>query len=248
MAAPTAIQSSPQSDETTTLIEYPESDGQPMGETEIHVVATLRLYDALLLFFHDRQDVYVAADMFLYYEEGNPAASKASDVMIIKGVEKRRRRTFKIWEEGAAPTVVIEITSKSTQSQDTINKSTLYAALGVREYFIFDPLAEYLNPPFQGYRLEHREYVPLEPDADGSITSAELGLILRPREDRLRIVDPETGELIPEPLEAVARAAEATQRAEQESQRANAAEAEAARLRTLLEKLQGNAPDEPSAE
>src|SRR4051794_429418 len=78
---------------------YPESDGQPMGETGIHVNTTFELFWELKkLVFKDRPDVYVAADMFFYYEQGNPRAVKAPDVMVIKGVDGTfERRTFKLW-------------------------------------------------------------------------------------------------------------------------------------------------------
>src|SRR4051794_9653858 len=73
-------------------IEYPETDGQPMGETEYHVLATLTLFDTLRRYFR-RKKVYVAADMFLYYVKGDPKKVKAPDVMVIKDVPKHKRRT-----------------------------------------------------------------------------------------------------------------------------------------------------------
>ena len=48
---------------------YPDSDGEPMGETHFHVMAILHLYAVLQLFYRDRIDVYVMADMFLYFKE-----------------------------------------------------------------------------------------------------------------------------------------------------------------------------------
>jgi len=36
--------------------------------------------------------------------------------------------------------------------------------LGVREYFIFDPLGDYLSPPLRGYRLVGDEYIRMEGD------------------------------------------------------------------------------------
>lgn len=83
---------------------YPDSDGQPMGETGLHVMAILNLYQALLHFFRNRADIHVAADMFLYYEQGNPAACKAPDVMVAKGVAGNHpRRSFRIWRKGSHP-------------------------------------------------------------------------------------------------------------------------------------------------
>ena len=48
--------------------------------------------------------------------------------------------------------MVFEITSRGTRLEDLGTKRALYAMLGVREYFLYDPLGEYLQPPLQGYR------------------------------------------------------------------------------------------------
>jgi Uma2 family endonuclease len=204
----------------TTAIEYPSSDGQPMAETEIHVLAILHLLGALRHYFRHAPDVYAIGNLFLYYREGNPAARKAPDIMVVKGVGKDERRSFKLWEEKAGPCVIFEITSKQTKNEDTIGKASLYAHLGVREYFLFDPLHEYLDPQLEGYRLVDGEYVEVASNEDGEIFSEELQLILRPTGSLLRLVEPETGHLLPSLDEAIALAEQEAQRAEQEAQRA----------------------------
>jgi Uma2 family endonuclease len=223
--------------ETKTAIEYPSSDGQPMAETEIHVLAILHLLEALRHFFRQALDVYVIGNIFLYYREGKPHARKAPDIMVVKGVGKHKRRSFKLWEEKAGPCVIFEITSKKTKNEDTIGKASLYASLGVREYFLFDPLHEYLDPQLEGYRLVDGEYVEVAPNEDGEIFSEELQLVLRPAGSLLRLVEPQTGHVLPSLDEAVALAEQEAQRAEQEAQRANVAEAEVERLRALLEEM-----------
>jgi len=102
-------------------------------------------------------------------------------------VPKHDRRTFKLWEEGKAPAVVIELTSESTRHEDQGTKRAIYADLGVREYFLFDPLGQYLKPPLRGYRLVRDEYVPMTGEA---LHSDELGLELRVEDGRLRLFDP----------------------------------------------------------
>ncbi len=178
---------------------YPDSDGKPMGETGIHVNATLDVFATLKwTVFRDRPDVYVAADMFFYYEQGNPKAVKAPDVMVIKGVaHSDERRTFKLWVERVAPAVIFEVTSKKTKLDDIVVKRDLYASLGVAEYFLFDPLDEYLDPPFQGFRLEDGQYRPLPRDDQGRITSAEIDVLIRPDPLSLRLLDPRTHQPIP---------------------------------------------------
>lgn len=201
-------------------VTYPESDGKPMGETGFHVRAILHLYNALDQFFQARADVYVAADMFLYYQQGNPRANRSPDVMVIKGVEKFERRTFKIWEEPARPCCIVEVTSKSTAVEDLVDKHRLYETLGIREYFLFDPLREYIEQGLIGFRLEGDRYVPLTPDAEGRIASEELGVWLTAEEHVVRVIDGQTGRRIPSLGEAIEWAQQETQRAEQEAQRA----------------------------
>jgi Uma2 family endonuclease len=209
---------------------YPEEDGVPLGETEFHVRVILHLFAALDHYFRDRPDVYVGADLLLYYEEGDPTKVIVPDVFVSLGATRGRRRIFKLWEEKAGPTVVIEVTSKSSRIEDLGAKKVLYEQLGVREYYLFDPLDEYLMPRLRGFHRSADDLAPVAPLAGDAYQSPALGLDLVPTDELLRLRDRETGALLPT-LE------EEMRRAEREARRAVAAEAEAARLRAELEQL-----------
>lgn len=243
-----------QSFETPTIVgevEYPESDGKPMGETSIHMRAMLYLLSALTYYFRSVADVYVGANMLMYYEEGDPTQFVSPDVFIVKGVAKLDRRTFKLWQERAVPAVIFEITSKSTRYQDIANKRGLYEYLGVREYILFDPLDEYLEPRLQGFRLGEQSYEPVAPEADGTLYSVELDAVLAADGNLLRVIDARTRETVPtfdeamdqrqneaERAQAEAERAEAeAERAVAEAKRATRAEEELARLRAEIEQL-----------
>jgi len=221
------------------LIDYPESDGKPMAETDTHRKQMVYLIEALDDYFRDDPQVYVAGNLFLYYEEGDPHQVVAPDVFVVKGVPKGDRRTYKLWEEGEkGPRVVIEVTSRKTRKEDLGPKKGTYEMLGVREYFLFDPLGEYLAPPLVGYWLEEGGYRRVVGER---LVSEELGLELRVEEGRLWLYDLKTGEKLLSPLEAqAARRAEAAARREAEA-RAKAAEAraeqEAAARRVAEEEL-----------
>jgi Uma2 family endonuclease len=217
---------------TDTLLSYPEIDGKPMAETDVHINALIYLREALKDYFRDDPQMYVAGNLMLYYEEGNPAACVAPDVFVVRGVGKHARRVYKLWEEGHSPAVVFEITSRGTRLEDLGTKRALYAMLGIPEYFLYDPLGEYLQPPLQGYQLQDGEYQRLQPDTEEKLTSQLLNLQLRIEAGHLRVIEPSTGERLLTPAEAqhARRLAET---------RAATAEAELQRLQSELARLRG---------
>ena len=225
-------------------IEYPESDGQPIGETDFHITATLLLLQMLRDHFESNPQVYVASDLMFYYELGNPRAVKAPDILVVKGVGKYKRRVYKLWEEAAVPCTIFEITSKQTAQADLTTKYQLYERLGVKEYFLFDPLDEYLQPRLQGFILVQGRYQALPLSSEGELISRELGLILRPQGDLLRLVDSYTGQMLATSQEYARRVELAEQQAllekertHIETQRADLAEAKIIELQQELEKL-----------
>jgi Uma2 family endonuclease len=158
---------------------YPESDGKPMAETDLHRNEMFELIAMLEERYADAADVYVSGNLLLYFEEGNPAASVAPDTFVVFGVPKGQRRIYKLWAEGRPPSAVFEVTSRSTRREDLRTKRELYARLGVAEYFLYDPEAEYLRPPLQGFQLVGATYLPMTPDEAGTLRSQQLKLDLR---------------------------------------------------------------------
>ena len=184
-------------------IRYPCSDGQPMAESDFHIDGLIYVRDALRSHYERRArgNVCVAANMFLYYEKGNPRAVVAPDVFVVLGAPGHRRDSYLRWNEPKAPDFVLEVTSRSTRGEDEGRKRRVYAALGVEEYFLFDPRGEYLSPPLQGYRLHGSAYralpaVVVLPDGALSVHSEVLGLDLRDLREAqmLRLHDPATGQ------------------------------------------------------
>jgi Uma2 family endonuclease len=231
---------------------YPSSDGQPMAETGIHVQLMVNLIATLRQYYRERPDVYVIGNIFLYYHQNHPEARRSPDVMVVKGVDKTERRSFKTWEEKAMPCVVIELTSGQTAKEDQEDKKQLYQELGVREYFLFDPLHDYLQQQLIGYRLIGDEYEPLMPAADGGVLSAELGLRLVPEGEQLALIRFRTGERLPVPAEAYQlleesqeqlrkaeeRVIQAEQRVTQAEQRARQTEEAREQERKQIDELQ----------
>ena len=178
-------------------IDYPESDGKPLAENDAQLHAIHYAFGALRLYYAARADVYISADLLIYYEEGNSRVSVAPDTFVVFGVEDRMRRNYKVWEEGKGPDFVLEVASLNTWREDVERKPGIYAGLGVREYFLFDPRSEYLSPRLQGYRLVDGEYERLSAvesiDRTLTLPSRVLGLELRAKGEEMRFHDPATG-------------------------------------------------------
>jgi len=211
-------------------VHYPESDGKPLAETEIHLKQIADLYASLRHHFRREPEMHVSADLLLYYVENRPDKVVAPDVMVIPGIPPGLRRVYKVWEEGKVPAVVFEITSASSRVEDVSKKKDIYAKLGVREYYIFDPTHDYLKPPFRAYRLHGGEYLD---NLERPCVSAVLGLEIRVMDGWLRLVDPATAQPVPIPDDLAVLAEEKAARVAAE-QRALAAEQELHRLRARL--------------
>jgi len=227
---------------TTTVsnkIIYPERDGMPMGETDVHVNEITDLLVMLKARYRHDMLVYVGANMLCYYEEGVPASTFCPDVFVVFGVPKKSRRTFKFWEEKQPPTVVFEVTSRESRLDDLGKKKYLYASLGVEEYFVYDPLKEYLRPPLQGFRLAGSDYQPLEPDAKGFLTSRRLGLRMKLEQNGIALFDTTSGQRLFRPHEIEALAKQEGERAQHEREGRLKAEAELEKLRQQLKKRNG---------
>ena len=232
--------------------EYPSSDGKPMAENTWQYDAMAYAGPALKTYFRSRRkDVFASGDLLFYYEEGNPRASVAPDVFVVFGVHGRRRMSYKVWEEGKGPDFVLEVASTSTWAEDKEAKPAVYARMGVREYFVFDPKALYLTPPLEGHRLVGREYerLPhvLSPEGRVTVRSETLGLEVWAKDTKLGFRDPVAGEELLDYEESHAarrreadarRAAESGARREADARRA--AEVRNAELQAHVSELQAH--------
>ena len=229
-------------------IEYPTSDGQPMAETPEHQQVMIDLILGLRSRYARVPGAWVAGNFFFCYEEGNPNAHVAPDVMLAEGLAPREHRpNYLLWQE-KPPSLVVEVTSRSTRREDTGKKKSLYERVGTAEYVLFDPFGEYLRPRLQGYRLERGHFRPIALEADGSLRSRTTGLTFRPEGLRLRLVDTATGVPILWHEETEAAFSEVEQALFEEAAARQAAEAKAAeeeaarrmveeRLRALEEEI-----------
>jgi len=226
----------------SAAIDYPTSDGKRLAENDPQLHAIHYAFGALRMRYDDRPDVYVSADLLIYYKEGNPRVSVAPDVFVVFGVEDRMRGNYKVWEEGKGPDFVLEVASPNTWREDVERKPGIYAGLGVREYFLFDPMGEHFTPRLQGYRLVEGRYERLRAvesiDRTLTLSSEVLGLELRAKGEEMRFHDPATDETLLSYVEEHAARREETaarQAAELRAGRETAARREEAAVRRAAE-------------
>ena len=192
-------------------IHYPSCDGKPMSENAAQWWSVQNDGSALMCRYGYDPDVLVVGDVLVYPKQGQPRINVVPDLLVAFGVPKLPpRSSYKVWVEGKAPDFVMEVASPSTWEADRGPKKAVYAEMGVREYWLFDPMGDFFDPPLEGYRLARGNYVPLAPlpRAELVLPSEVLGLELRPDAGHVRFHDPATGEDLRTPMEDEARVAE----------------------------------------
>lgn len=223
--------------------DLPCDDGVPM-ETGHHVDQMLLLISSLEWAWRDRDDFYASGNMFFYFSEAQIKKNDflGPDFFVVLNTTRHHRKSWVVWEEnGQVPDVVVELLSASTEHNDRGKKKDIYEGLGVRAYYLFDPVSLEL----EGFELVDGTYQSIAPDEAGRLSCPPLHLRLGvhpipPSGDehpRLRLFD-DAGELVPTGLEtakaAERRADDEKRRADDEKQRADAL---AARVAELEEKL-----------
>jgi Uma2 family endonuclease len=230
------------------LVVYPSEDGTPMAETDTHVNQIIILKNSLELYYQNRQDVSVSANIFLYYEEGDPKKHVSPDVMVTLGVPKHERKSFFVWKEGKAPDVVFEITSDSSIERDTMYKHHLYRELKVQEYYIFNPLADpmTLQNALCGYQSEGNSPCCIALNGE-KVVSKVLGLELAIHDKYLRLRDCTTQEWIPT-LEEDSKARKLAEKKAQEAEKkAQEAEKKAQEAEKKAQEAEKKAQEEAKA-
>ena len=143
---------------------YPIDDDTPMTSSQEQYDAMKYSQSALESLMDDRGKPYILkADFGLYYEAIDArlrqrAPHVVPDVMLALGVSLPPFTPYRLWEVGKAPDLVLEITSPSTKKED-VDKRSLYAQLGVTEYWQYEPHGKQLRPSLECRRWVKGRYV-----------------------------------------------------------------------------------------
>ena len=189
MATPTNVRHIPYAPTETTDL-YPESDGKPMADTDLHLYWIKRVQDMIETFLSQNPEAYISGNIMMYDREGPARTAVSPDIFVAFGLGKKFRRTYKVWEEGKPPDFVMEFSSRRTYRNNLAEKRAHYARMNIPEYFLYDPDRRYLPSPLMGFRLVEGAYVEIAPDADGGIPSEILGISFHLTAEGLALHDP----------------------------------------------------------
>ena len=184
-------------------------DPGPLPDAMLQNPSIFYLVPILIAHFGDRDDVFVDSDTFVYYNPDNKRRRIAPDCYVAVGVDAKaifERNGYMIWEAGKPPDFAMEVASPSTAPYDITAKRALYAYIGMNEYWRYDPTGgDLYGEPLVGERLVDGEYrpIPTRADENGWVWgySAALDLHLCYDGDRLRVLDPDTGEFMADLME-----------------------------------------------
>ena len=197
--------------------EWPRSD--ELSVAQRHVVILRYLYGALSTLLRRRGRPFAVNQAIgLHFVDARGRAQRCDPDLIVMPFPNTGHGSLRRWDMPCPPDCVIEVASSSTVTNDLGVRKDWYAGMGVREYWILDPVDSrdpvhfetgLLLPdgPLMGWRLAQGRYEPLGThwDADARSWSAyspalDCDLLLSQalhREETdggYRLLDSETGE------------------------------------------------------
>jgi Uma2 family endonuclease len=107
-----------------TMYDLPSQFSQERGLPDIyHDLQPQLLSETLSLPDYRLPERFSACDINLYYDQAHPLWHKRPDWMLVVGVpleyeQEDLRLSYVVWDEGVAPTVIVELLSPGTEKQD----------------------------------------------------------------------------------------------------------------------------------
>ena len=184
----------------------------------------------------DRHSIFRSSNTFICYDRNNLNVRVGPDFYVAFDVDApaiMERLMYLPWEAGKPPDFVLEVGSPSTGREDIGSKREIYARIGIREYWRFDPSGgDHYGAPLVGEELIDGEYrhTQLNTEPDGILKgySPLLRISLCWQEGMLTFYDHQSGSYLRN-LPDTRADLQAEQTARQLEQAARQ-EAEAARL------------------
>lgn len=104
---------------------------------------------------------------------GAPPRIRVPDLLFVAAA---RREIITAHYVDGIPDLAVEVVSPDSLARDWREKYHEYAAAGLREYWVIDPMAEHM----EAYTLDAQGRYRLLPEEEGAITTPAFGVALRP--------------------------------------------------------------------
>jgi Uma2 family endonuclease len=219
-----------------------EENDEPLA-SDFHLWEQDRCYDVLRTLYAGPH-CYVSMNRWLAMGAHWPHPLQP-DLLVALGVPHRNRDVYDPALEGKAPDLLAEYLSPRSQTGDLGEKLRLYALVGAREFWVFNPSGRFALPRIQAWRLDRSgtgQRLSVAPD--GSVASEVMPVRFALIDDLLAVLDRETGAVLTAQQAAELRAQEAIEArhaaellAQHEAEARQAAVAEIRRLQEELDRL-----------
>lgn len=181
----------------------PDDTEETLVGSSLHQGAIATLYTSLTLCARRRGLPWFVGNQLVMVvrREGGRPYMPSPDILVHPTLGGGSRSSLILAADGP-PALVIEVASPSTAAEQDLNllspagKPGAYAAMGVREYLVFDPVGDIVADQVWARRAGPSGFVPWLPEADGRWVSAALGIAFRPQGFLLRVHD-QDGRLVP---------------------------------------------------
>lgn len=199
--------------------EWPGSDPMPTEPRHVYILSYLQ--DALTRLLELRGRPFgISQDTGLHFFDAAGKRQRCDPDLIVMPFPNTERGSLRRWDMPCPPDCVIEVASPSTIQRDLGIKKEWYEGMGVREYWVLDPVVSddpddfkdgVLMPdgPLTGWSLVQGRYDPLparwvatartwsahSPALDCEILFAQ-SLHAQKREGGYRIINPDSGQAI----------------------------------------------------
>jgi len=164
-----------------------ELEGAELTESRLHHEIIMQLILVIRWIFNGKK-VGVTGNTNFYQTDNPNEPSKSPDIAVVEGFETDPNKledtpSYYVGEDGPPPMVVFEIASKETWRQDLEDKPAKYQAMGVNEYFVFDPNTRtFWTGQWRSYKrltgwrkdAVSGQYELMDKDTDGRLWSEEL--------------------------------------------------------------------------
>ncbi len=185
----------PMRDEVVYYYDMNPTEEDLMGEAPAHARLIHYLMDVLTWLFQ-LQICAIHENFNMYQTDEENEKPLVPDIAIIKGIAERSTRSYRVGVHGPVPQVVFEVGSVETWKRDLLEKPQEYAAMGVQEYYAYDPC----QPMLSSSRKRGRRLYGWHRDAQANLMrevsidlpgmwSPELNSYLQPDGSFLRLLD-----------------------------------------------------------